>query len=76
MRIIMGIGYCLEYMHHDRNPPVVHTHVHSMAVMLTDDYAAKVHTTKLSICLWKWLILIYIEMISGCRDQPMAWREW
>ncbi|XP_043703104.1 protein MALE DISCOVERER 2-like [Telopea speciosissima] len=47
MRIIMGIAYCLQYMHHELNPPVPHTNLQSSAVFLTDDYAAKIgeHTT-------------------------------
>lgn len=42
MRIVMGVAYCLQYMHHDLNPPVSHSHLSSTSVMLTDDYAAKV----------------------------------
>lgn len=42
MRIIMGVAYCLQYMHHDLNPPLAHTHLSSHAIFLTDDYAAKV----------------------------------
>ncbi|EOY27980.1 hypothetical protein QUC31_012782 [Theobroma cacao] len=42
MRIIMGVAYCLQYMHHDLNPPVAHTNLNSAAIFLTDDYAAKV----------------------------------
>ncbi|GLT80107.1 hypothetical protein SLA2020_515640 [Shorea laevis] len=45
MRIVMGIAYCLQYMHHDLNPPVAHSHLTSNAVYLTDDYAAKVAET-------------------------------
>ncbi|KAJ4980606.1 hypothetical protein NE237_031443 [Protea cynaroides] len=41
MRVIMGIAYCLQYMHHELNPPVSHTNLQSSAVFLTDDYAAK-----------------------------------
>lgn len=41
MRIIMGIAYCLQHMHHDMEPPVTHLNLHSKAVYLTDDYAAK-----------------------------------
>ncbi|KAL8129810.1 hypothetical protein V2J09_018965 [Rumex salicifolius] len=40
MRIVMGVSYCLEYVHHDLNPPVI-IPVHADAVLLTDDYAAK-----------------------------------
>ncbi|XP_047338184.1 protein MALE DISCOVERER 1-like [Impatiens glandulifera] len=41
MRIIMGISYCLQYMH-DLNPPVTHTNLNCKHVFLTDDYAAKI----------------------------------
>nr|XP_043611267.1 protein MALE DISCOVERER 2-like isoform X2 [Erigeron canadensis] len=41
MRIIMGIAYCLEYMH-ELNPPVLHTSLTSTMIFLTDDYAPKV----------------------------------
>ena len=42
MRIIMGVSYCLQYMHHDLNPPIAHSKLSSRAIFLTDDYAAKV----------------------------------
>ncbi|XP_059440357.1 protein MALE DISCOVERER 2-like isoform X2 [Corylus avellana] len=42
MRIIMGTAYCLQYMHHDLNPPVSHSNLNSTAIYLTDDYAAKI----------------------------------
>ncbi|XVF25635.1 hypothetical protein REPUB_Repub13aG0230300 [Reevesia pubescens] len=42
MRIIMGVAYCLQYMHHDLNPPVAHPNLTSTTIFLTDDYAAKV----------------------------------
>ncbi|GMH30466.1 hypothetical protein Nepgr_032309 [Nepenthes gracilis] len=41
MRIIMGMAYCLQYMH-DLNPPVAHSKFNSLNVYLTDDYAAKI----------------------------------
>lgn len=41
-RIIMGTAYCLQYMHHDLNPPIAHSNLSSSAIYLTDDYAAKV----------------------------------
>lgn len=46
----MGTAYCLQYMHHDLNPPVAHTNLTSTAIYLTDDYAAKVHINT-PICL-------------------------
>ncbi|XP_021766121.1 protein MALE DISCOVERER 1-like [Chenopodium quinoa] len=41
MRVIMGAAYCLQYMHHDLNPPVAHMNLRSSIIYLTDDYAAK-----------------------------------
>eukprot|EP00256_Glycine_max_P055780 XP_014623054.1 protein MALE DISCOVERER 2 [Glycine max] len=41
VRIIMGIAYCLQYMHHDLNPPVIHSNLASNMIFLTDDFAAK-----------------------------------
>ncbi|XP_057433004.1 protein MALE DISCOVERER 2 isoform X2 [Lotus japonicus] len=41
MRIIMGSAYCLQYMHHDLNPPIAHTKLSSNMIFLTDDFAAK-----------------------------------
>ncbi|KAE8690474.1 putative LRR receptor-like serine/threonine-protein kinase [Hibiscus syriacus] len=43
MRIIMGVAYCLQYMHHDLNPPLAHPNLSSSSIYLADDYAAKVH---------------------------------
>ncbi|KAF2303020.1 hypothetical protein GH714_012695 [Hevea brasiliensis] len=40
MRIIMAIAHCLQYMHHDLNPPVAHSNLNSHNIFLTDDYAA------------------------------------
>ncbi|XP_014523460.1 protein MALE DISCOVERER 2 isoform X3 [Vigna radiata var. radiata] len=42
MRVIMGTAYCLQYMHHDLNPPVAHSNLNSVAILLTDDFAAKI----------------------------------
>lgn len=42
IRVIMGTAYCLQYMHHDLNPPVAHSNLNSGAIYLTDDYAAKI----------------------------------
>ncbi|KAG2594961.1 protein MALE DISCOVERER 2-like isoform X1 [Panicum virgatum] len=41
MRVIMGIVYCLEYMHHELNPPVAIHDVRSDSIFISDDYAAK-----------------------------------
>lgn len=40
LRIAMGVAYCLEHMH-QLTPPVVHNHLNSTAIYLTEDYAAK-----------------------------------
>ncbi|CAL0325003.1 unnamed protein product [Lupinus luteus] len=50
MRIIMGTTYSLEYMH-DRKPPVSHTNLSSLYVLLTDDYAAKIGEMTFGQCL-------------------------
>lgn len=41
LRIIMGISYCLDYMH-QLQPPMVHRNLNSSSIYLTEDYAAKV----------------------------------
>ena len=41
IRIIMGTAYCLQYMH-ELNPPLPHSNLNANAVLLTEDYAAKV----------------------------------
>ncbi|KAI4368127.1 hypothetical protein MLD38_016721 [Melastoma candidum] len=45
MRIVMGIAYCLRYMHHELKPPVPHSNLNSSSICLTDDFAAKVAET-------------------------------
>ncbi|XP_022148367.1 inactive receptor-like serine/threonine-protein kinase At2g40270 [Momordica charantia] len=40
LRIAMGVAYCLDHMH-QLNPPVIHRHLCSSSVYLTEDYAAK-----------------------------------
>jgi hypothetical protein len=42
MRVIMGVAYCLQYMHHELSPPVAIHDVRSDSVFISDDYAAKV----------------------------------
>ncbi|KAJ1282081.1 hypothetical protein BS78_03G022700 [Paspalum vaginatum] len=42
MRVIMGIAYCLQYMHHELNPPVAIHNVQSDSTFISDDYAAKI----------------------------------
>uniref|UniRef100_A0A0E0BYV0 Protein kinase domain-containing protein n=1 Tax=Oryza meridionalis TaxID=40149 RepID=A0A0E0BYV0_9ORYZ len=49
MRIIMGVAYCLQYMHHDLNPPVAITDMRSDTIFMTDDYAAKIA----DVGIWK-----------------------
>lgn len=41
LRIIMGIAYCLDYMH-QLDPPVVVKTLNSSSIYLCDDYAAKI----------------------------------
>ncbi|XP_039057339.1 inactive receptor-like serine/threonine-protein kinase At2g40270 isoform X1 [Hibiscus syriacus] len=41
LRIIMGMAYCLEHMH-QLNPPTLQKNISSSAVVLTEDYAAKI----------------------------------
>lgn len=41
MRIIMGVAYALEYMHHGLEVPITHTKLDAKAVYLTEDYSAK-----------------------------------
>ncbi|CAL4958892.1 unnamed protein product [Urochloa decumbens] len=42
MRVIMGIAYCLQYMHHELSPPVAIHDVRSDSTFISDDYAAKI----------------------------------
>ncbi|KAK8970045.1 putative LRR receptor-like serine/threonine-protein kinase MRH1 [Platanthera guangdongensis] len=42
MRIVMGIAYCLQFMHHELYPPIIIHELQSNSVYLTDDYAAKI----------------------------------
>uniref|UniRef100_M8C3Z3 Putative LRR receptor-like serine/threonine-protein kinase n=1 Tax=Aegilops tauschii TaxID=37682 RepID=M8C3Z3_AEGTA len=49
MRIIMGLAYCLQYMHHELNPPVAINDIRSDAIFMTDDYAAKIA----DVGMWK-----------------------
>lgn len=37
----MGTAYCLQYMH-ELNPPLPHSDLNANAIILTEDYAAKV----------------------------------
>lgn len=41
MRIVMGMAYCLEYLH-EQSAPLIHLNLTSSAVNLTEDYAAKI----------------------------------
>ncbi|KAL5071957.1 hypothetical protein RYX36_022844, partial [Vicia faba] len=49
MRVIMGTIYCLNYTNHDLNPPVSHSNLNSISILLTYDFAAKVNTYFYSI---------------------------
>ncbi|XP_014517513.1 protein MALE DISCOVERER 1 [Vigna radiata var. radiata] len=42
VKIIMGVAYCLQYMHHDLNPPMAQSKLTSNMIFLTDDFSAKV----------------------------------
>jgi len=52
IKIIMGIAYCLQYMHHDLNPPMAQGELLSSMICLTDDFAAKVQTNYLHLFLF------------------------
>jgi hypothetical protein len=56
MRIIMGMAYCLQYMHHELEPPVAVYDMRSDAIFMTDDYAAKVSYLfdGVSFVFWDW----------------------
>lgn len=41
LRIAMGIAYCIDYMH-QLTPPIIHRHLLSSTIYLTEDYAAKI----------------------------------
>ncbi|TKY47571.1 LRR receptor serine/threonine-protein kinase MRH1 [Spatholobus suberectus] len=41
LRVAMGMAYCLQHMH-QLDPPLVLSNLNSSAVLLTDDYAAKI----------------------------------
>lgn len=58
MRVIMGTAYCLQYMHHDLNPPVSHSNLNSVAILLTDDFAAKVYTFLFSFV--RFYLMMYV----------------
>ncbi|KAI9120669.1 hypothetical protein K1719_007702 [Acacia pycnantha] len=49
MRIIMGVAYCLQHMHHDLNPPIAHCKLDSHSVLLTDCFAAKIAQSMLTL---------------------------
>ncbi|KOM53673.1 hypothetical protein LR48_Vigan09g233200 [Vigna angularis] len=42
VKIIMGVAYCLQYMHHDLNPPMAQSKLASNMIFLTDDFSAKI----------------------------------
>lgn len=42
MRIIMGVAYALDYMHHGFDSPVTHTKPDTKSVFLLEDFSAKV----------------------------------
>lgn len=75
MRIIMGTAYCLQYMHHDLNPPVAHTNLTSSSIYLTDDYAAKVYipyiNSHLVAFVTVWISLLFNHLPCFCRLQRL-----
>jgi len=60
MRIVMGMAYCLQYMHHELNPPVTLLDLQSTAVFITDDFAAKA-----SICFLPSVLHICGRMLDN-----------
>ncbi|KAL5989689.1 hypothetical protein ACLOJK_010582 [Asimina triloba] len=62
VRIIMGVAYCLQYMHHELNPPIPLPSLTTTHVYLTEDSAAKV----LERDFWK--ELVEKGKISGDED--------
>ncbi|XP_074319288.1 protein MALE DISCOVERER 1-like isoform X2 [Silene latifolia] len=66
MRIAMGTCYCLEYMHHEFDPPIVHPNLQSDAILLTDDYAAKVA----DVCFWA-DIGVKAKISEGEESEPL-----
>lgn len=42
MRIIMGVAYALDYMHHGFDSPITHTKLDTKSVFLSEDYSSKV----------------------------------
>lgn len=69
MRIIMGSAYCLQYMHHDLNPPIAHTKLSSNMIFLTDDFAAKVHISR-----WFFLSFIYVSHLVTHLSIPLSYQ--
>ncbi|XP_058100835.1 protein MALE DISCOVERER 2-like isoform X2 [Magnolia sinica] len=53
VRAIMGVAYCLQYMHHELNPPICHPCLESRGVLLTEDNAAKIAETG----IWKEIVM-------------------
>ncbi|XP_017221929.1 protein MALE DISCOVERER 2 isoform X2 [Daucus carota subsp. sativus] len=61
VRIIMGIAYCLQYMH-GLNPPMPHSNLKSHTIFLTEDYAAKIAETEF------WNELQYKSRVSTRKE--------
>jgi len=65
IKIIMGIAYCLQYMHHDLNPPLAQSNLTSNMIFLTDDFSAKVETNHiLFFCLFSIHVNIQVTHFS------------
>ncbi|XVE52460.1 hypothetical protein DITRI_Ditri02bG0123600 [Diplodiscus trichospermus] len=68
LRIVMGVAYCLEYMH-QLNPPISHNNLSSSAIYLTEDYAAKIS----DLCFWNEITTAESESDSkNLSDMPLA----
>jgi len=62
VRIIMGIAYCLQYLHHDLSPPMIHSSLASNMIFLTDDFAAKVLTCFFSLFFCLFSLYVSLEV--------------
>lgn len=65
VKIIMGVAYCLQYMHHDLNPPMAQSKLTSNMIFLTDDFSAKVQRNDLLFfCLFSLHVNIQVTHFS------------
>ncbi|CAM0882076.1 unnamed protein product [Alopecurus aequalis] len=61
MRVIMGVGYCIQHMH-ELNPSIAHPDLQSSAILLSEDGAAKIADTSV------WQEVISKEKIPKSDD--------